>query len=163
MNRWHLIYTKPRQEELALINLKNQHYKSFLPLITKEKISRGKKVLTKEPIFPRYLFIRLKDDGQQDWSPIRSTRGVSHIVTFGGRLAALGDEVIVNLIQRLDGDPMLRVFSEGDTVEIVDGPFSGLEAIFKTFSGEGRATLLLDFMAKQVDASFDLGQFKRLA
>jgi hypothetical protein len=38
-----------------------------------------------------------------------------------------------------------------------------LEAIFSTFNGEERATLLLSFMAKQVDARFDLGQFKRVA
>ena len=163
MERWHLIYTKPRQEELAHTNLQNQHYESFLPLITKEKISRGKKVLIKEPIFPRYLFVRLKDDGQQNWSPIRSTRGVSHLVTFGGSLAILDDEVMDNLIERLECDPVVEAFMEGDTVEIIEGPFGGLEAVFRTFSGEGRATLLLEFMAKKIDAKFELGQFKKVA
>jgi len=163
MDRWHLIYTKPRQEALAHINLQNQHFESFLPLVTIEKIYRGKKVLNKEPMFPRYLFVRLKGDGQQNWSPIRSTRGVSHLVTFGGRLAMLDDEVMANLIERLDEGPVLEAFSEGDIVEIVDGPFGGLKAVFKTFSGESRAALLLEFMAKKVDAKFELGQFKRVA
>jgi transcriptional antiterminator RfaH len=84
MDRWRLICKKPRQEALANISLQNQHYESFLPLDTVGKISRDKKVLIKEPMFPRYLFIRLKDDGQQNWSPIRSTRGVSHLVSFSG-------------------------------------------------------------------------------
>jgi transcriptional antiterminator RfaH len=163
MKRWHLIYTKSRQEELALANLKNQHYEAYLPLITKEKISRGKKILTKEPMFPSYLFVRLRNDGQQGWSPIRSTRGVSHLVSFGGSLAALDDEVIASLAKKLDKDPLVKAFTKGDTVQIVDGPFRGLEAIFSTFNGEERATLLLSFMAKQVDARFDLGQFKRVA
>jgi transcriptional antiterminator RfaH len=163
MGRWHLIFTKPRQEALANINLQNQHFESFLPLVTVEKISRGKKVMIKEPMFPRYLFVRLKGDGQQSWSPIRSTRGVSHLVTFGGRLAMLDDEVMDNLIERLECDPVVEAFMEGDTVEIIEGPFCGLEAVFRTFSGEGRATLLLEFMAKKIDAKFELGQFKKVA
>ncbi|NDH10000.1 MAG: transcription/translation regulatory transformer protein RfaH [Gammaproteobacteria bacterium] len=163
MDRWHLIYTKPRQEALAHINLQKQHFESFLPLVTIEKIFRGKRVLNKEPMFPRYLFVRIKGDRQQNWSPIRSTRGVSQLVTFGGQLAILDDEVMANLIERLDEDPLLEAFSEGDIVEIVDGPFGGLEAVFRTFSAEGRATLLLEFMAKKVNAKFELGQFKRVA
>ena len=114
-------------------------------------------------MFPRYLFVRLRKDRLQDLSPIRSTRGVSNLVTFGGSFATLNDEVIVKLTQRLDKDLLVKAFSEGDTVEIVDGPFSGLEAIFSTFSGEGRATLLLDFMAKQIKANLDLGQFRKVA
>jgi transcriptional antiterminator RfaH len=163
MDRWHLIYTKPRQEALAHTHLQNQHYESFLPLVTLEKISRGKKVLVKEPMFPRYLFIRLKDNGQQNWSPIRSTRGVSHLVTFGGNLAMLDDEVMDNLIDRLDENPVVEAFKQGDIVEILDGPFGGLEAVFRTFNGEGRATLLLEFMAKKIDAKFGLSQFKKVA
>ena len=111
MNRWHLICTKPRQEELALSNLKNQNYESYLPLITKEKILQGKKILTKEPMFPRYLFVRLRKDRLQDLSPIRSTRGVSNLVTFGGSFATLNDEVIVKLTQRLDKDLLVKAFS----------------------------------------------------
>ena len=163
MDRWHLIFTKPRQETLAHEHLHNQHYESFLPLITVEKIFRGKKVLIKEPMFPRYLFVRLKGDGQQNWSPIRSTRGVSHLVNFGGSLAILNDEVMDSLIERLEGEPLVEAFMEGDTVEIVDGPFGGLEAVFRTYSGEGRATLLLEFMAKKIDAKFELGQFNKVA
>ena len=123
----------------------------------------GKKILVKEPMFPRYLFVRLKNDGQQNWSPIRSTIGVSHLVTFGPHLAMLDDEIMVNLIERLDEDPVVEAFKQGDIVEIVDGPFGGLEAVFRTFSGEGRATLLLEFMAKHVDAKFKLSQFKKVA
>jgi transcriptional antiterminator RfaH len=61
----------------------------------------------------------------------------------------LDDEVMDNLIERLDENPVVEAFMEGEIVEILDGPFSGLEAVFRTFSGDGRATLLLEFMAKK--------------
>ncbi len=35
MNKWHLVYTKLRREEMAFINLPSQNYKSYLPFISK--------------------------------------------------------------------------------------------------------------------------------
>ncbi len=61
MNHWHLVYTKLHQEKVVLDNLTRQNYQCYLPLINKEKILRGKKILTKDPIFPRYLFARFED------------------------------------------------------------------------------------------------------
>ena len=163
MNHWHLIYTKPQQEKVALDNLNRQNYQCYLPLINKEKIFRGKKILIKEPMFPRYLFVRLSHDGQQNWSPIRSTIGVSHLVNFGGLAVSLDDETMDNLQQKIDKALVVKVFSMGDKVEILKGPFKGMEAIFKSFNGKDRAVLLLSFMLKQINTKFDLGQFKKIA
>jgi transcriptional antiterminator RfaH len=163
MNNWYLIYTKSHQEKVALDNLTRQYYQCYLPLINKEKILRGKKILSKEPMFPRYLFVRLSHDGQQNWSPIRSTIGVSHLVNFGGLAASLDDETMDNLQQKIDNNSLVKVFSKGDSIEIVNGPFKGLEAIFRSYSGEERAVLLLDFMAKHISVKVDLGHFKKSA
>ena len=84
MNHWHLIYTKPHQEKVALDNLTRQNYQCYLPLINKEKILRGKKILSKEPMFSRYLFMRFSPDGHQNWSPIFSAIGVPHLGNFKG-------------------------------------------------------------------------------
>jgi transcriptional antiterminator RfaH len=163
MNHWHLIYTKPQQEKVALDNLTRQNYQCYLPLINKEKILRGKKILSKESMFPRYLFVRLSDDGQQNWSPIRSSKGVSHLVNFGGLAASLDDETMDNLQQSIDKALVVKVFSIGDKVEILKGPFKGMEAIFNTYKGEERAMLLLNFMAKNLTAKLDLRDFKKVA
>ena len=163
MNNWHLIYTKPQQEKVALDNLTRQNYQCYLPLINKEKFLRGKKILSKEPMFPRYLFVRLSHDGQQNWSPIRSSKGVSHLVNFGGLAASLDDEMMDNLKLKIDKALTVKVFSIGDKVEILKGPFKGMEAIFNTYKGEERAMLFLNFMAKNLTAKFDLGDFKKVA
>jgi transcriptional antiterminator RfaH len=114
-------------------------------------------------MFPRYLFVRLSHDGLQNWAPIRSTKGVSHIVNFGGLAANLDDEMMDNLKQKIDKAFVVKVFSMGDKVEILTGPFKGLEAIFNTYKGEERAMLLLNFMAKNLTAIFDLRDFKKVA
>ena len=163
MNHWHFIYTKPKQEKVALDNLTRQNYECYLPLINKERILRGKKILSKEPMFPRYLFVRLSNNGQQNWSPIRSSKGVSHLVNFGGLAASLDDEMMDNLQQKIDKAIVVKVFSIGDKVEILKGPFKGMEAIFNAYNGEERAMLFLNFMAKNLTAKFDLRDFKKVA
>lgn len=163
MNRWQLIYTKPHQEKVALDNLTRQNYQCYLPLIHTEKILRGKKILSKETMFPRYLFVRLSHDGQQNWSPIRSSKGVSHLVNFGGLAASLNDETMDNLQQKIDKALVVKIFSIGDKVEIIKGPFKGMEAIFNAYKGEERAMLLLNFMATNLTAKFDLRDFKKVA
>ncbi len=163
MNHWLLIYIKPQQEKVALDNFIRQNYQCYLPLINKEKILQGKKILSKEPMFPRYLFVRLSNNGQQNWSPIRSSKGVSHLVNFGGLAASLDDETMDNLQQKIDKALLVKIFSMGDKVEILKGPFKGMEAIFNTYKGEERAMLFLNFMAKNLTAKFDLGDFKKVA
>jgi transcriptional antiterminator RfaH len=123
MNNLHLIYTKPHQVKVALDNLTRQNYQCYLPLINEEKISQGKKILTKEPMFPRDLFVRLSHDGQQNWSPIRSSKCVSHLVNFAGLTASLDDETMDNFQQKIDKALVSKVFSIGDKVEILKRGF----------------------------------------
>ncbi len=81
---WYLVHTKPRQEACALQNLERQGYDCYLPLLASEKLIKGAVTKLAEPLFPRYLFIRLDTgDSAKSWSPIRSTRGVSKLVGFG--------------------------------------------------------------------------------
>jgi transcription elongation factor/antiterminator RfaH len=101
MNHWHLIDTKPHQEKIAFDNPTHQNYQYYLPLTNIEKILRGKKILSKEPMFPRYLFVRLNNSSLQNWSPIRSTKGVSHLVNFESHPATLEDEIINNLKHKI--------------------------------------------------------------
>ncbi|NDC62375.1 MAG: transcriptional activator RfaH, partial [Betaproteobacteria bacterium] len=73
---WYAVHSRPKQEQRALENLQNQGYEAWLPMITLEKLRRGRVTEVVEPMFSRYLFIRL-DMEHTNWTPIRSTLGVS--------------------------------------------------------------------------------------
>ena len=158
MKKWYVIYTKSRKEKIALQNLNAQGYDAHLPLIKLEKIIRHKKTIVEEPLFPRYLFIHLDEQGTQNWLPIRSTIGVSHLVKFGNLLAQLPDEVM-EVIFNLHAQPVTQTISSGDSVIINDGPFKGVEALFSHFDGDQRAILLLNLLEKTVKGKFDLSEF----
>jgi transcriptional antiterminator RfaH len=149
--RWHLIHTKPRLERCALENLERQGYACYLPLISVEKLRRRTLLLVDEPLFPRYLFIRLgMDHLAKSWGPIRSTRGVSRLVSFGAEPARVADELIAFLQEKeaaRRAEPE-RLFAPGDSVRLQEGPFVGMEGIYQMTDGERRAMVLIDFLNK---------------
>ncbi|QDL55219.1 transcription/translation regulatory transformer protein RfaH [Rhodoferax aquaticus] len=155
MENWFLVHTKIRQELVAVENLERQGFECFLPEILVEKIRNGKLQAVKDPLFPRYLFIRLDTSKQgQSWAPIRSTTGVSRLVTFGNVPAKVSDELI-SLIraQSAQGLVMHRHFERGEQVVVVDGPFAGLEAVYQMADAEGRVMVLLSILSKLVKMS----------
>jgi transcriptional antiterminator RfaH len=144
---WYAIHSKPRQEERALENLERQGFQAWLPMITVEKVRRGKLTQVVEPMFSRYLFIRL-DTEQTNWSPIRSTLGVSKLVSFGNRPAVINDELI-DLLRQMPAREPERLFEAGQQVKFVSGPLRGLEGIYQQPDGEVRALVLVDLLSKQ--------------
>ncbi len=157
-----MVYTKPRQEDIALINLERQGYQCYLPKMRIERIRRKKAVVLSEPMFPRYLFIRL-DSGEQgkSWSPIRSTLGVARLVRFGTTAATVDEGLVGFLREREAALPTDTMFKSGDAVLVVDGPFAGIEAIYQTEDAERRAIILLEILSKQVKVPLDHSQLRK--
>lgn len=143
--RWYLIQSKPHQGGRAEENLRNQGYSVYRPRCTVERLRRGRRVICREPLFPDYLFIRL-DRWSDNWHPIRSTRGVSRLVTFADRPAAVEDHLIHAIRERLNEHDARPMLTPGARVRIVDGCFRGFEAIFHTYDGNERAVLLIEFL-----------------
>ncbi len=153
------MYSKPRQETVARTQLERQGYRTYLPMIRTPRRRLGKRVIQVEPMFPRYLFILL-DTVSDNWSPIRSTIGVSNIVRFGIEPARVPDELI-DAIQERD-DPAgvqelpLHEFRPGQAVRIEEGPLAGYEGIFLAASGRERVLVLLDIVGKSARTRIDL-------
>lgn len=151
---WYAVHSRPKQEHRALENLQNQGYEAWLPMITLEKLRRGRVTEVVEPMFSRYLFIRL-DMEHTNWTPIRSTLGVSRLVSFGNRPAPMADE----LIQALRGLPERapeRLLKTGQNVVFIDGPLKGLQGIYQHTDGEARAMVLVELMSKQHSITADV-------
>ena len=160
---WHLVYTKAQQEDIALVNLERQGYTCYLPRLRIDKIRRRKAEITIEPMFPRYLFVRLDLSGQgKSWSPIRSTVGVQQLIYFGSRAAQVDDALIDWLRRREAERPTEAMFKPGEAVVITDGPFAGIEAIYQTANADRRAMILLEILSKPVRMQIDSGRLRKI-
>ncbi|NDC61023.1 MAG: transcription/translation regulatory transformer protein RfaH [Betaproteobacteria bacterium] len=144
---WYAIHSKPKQEQRALENLQNQGFEAWLPMLSVEKLRRGRLTEVVEPMFSRYLFIRL-DTEHSNWSPIRSTMGVSRLVSFGNRPAPIADELI-QALRQLPARATERLLQAGQEVTFIDGPLKGLQGIYQSDSGAERALILVELLSKQ--------------
>lgn len=160
---WHVIHTKPRQEILALNNLQRQGYECYLPLMRIERIRRRQAEVSTEPMFPRYLFIRLDSSDQgKSWTPIRSTLGVSQLVRFGQNASSVPDALVDLLRQRENVMPTEAMFQKGEAVVINEGPFVGLEAIYQTTDADRRTFILLEILSKPVTMQIEAGLLRKV-
>ena len=163
---WYVIHTKPRQEQRALTNLEQQGYQCYLPMITLEKLGRGRLNVVKEPLFPRYLFICLDNSRHgENWAPIRSTIGVSSLVTFGSTLAKI-DAGLIALLQAQQDDLSAapeRLFHQGEVLLVSDGAFAGLEAVYQMQSGDNRAMVFIELMGKMAQMKIALASLRKMA
>lgn len=78
---WYLVQCKPCQDERAQEHLMSQGYHCYRPQRSCECIVRGRRHVTVQSLLPGYLFIALADDA--NWAPLRSTRVVMRVVSFG--------------------------------------------------------------------------------
>ena len=86
-------------------------------------------------MFPGYLFVKINIELDK-WNRIKSTRGVSHLVVFGQRLAEIPNQVIAYLKSGADENDIFRQkitrqeFQKGDKLVIEKGMFKDKEATF---------------------------------
>ena len=161
---WYLVYTKPRQEKCALQNLEQQGYECYLPLLHSEKVRQSILGVEAMPLFPRYLFIRLgHGDSAKSWAPIRSTRGVSRLVSFGREPAKVTDSLI-EFLKGKEGDrrgQTICLFSRGERVRLIESPFSGIEGVYQMAEGERRVMVLIELLSKPVVVSVPVGSLRK--
>ena len=151
MKHWYLIQFKPNSYRLAERNLHRQGFETFLPMqkITRRKASRF--VSDLKPLFPGYMFVRVNSD-LAPWRTINSTIGVSKLVSFEGKPKPLPLQLISGLMLRCDALGTLlspKSLNEGDSVEMLTGPFANFNATVDTIDPEQRIWVLLDFMGQK--------------
>ena len=163
---WYVVQTKPKQELRARTHLENLDFAVALPMLSIERVRRGKRTAVSEPLFPSYIFVKT-DATSPNFHRIRSTLGVSKLVKFGDTPAKLSDDVVAQMLsfaeqsttaQQLDRRAAPQI---GDRVEITEGPFAGLLAKVIGLEGSSRCIVLLEFLQQQVRAEFALSSLKR--
>lgn len=158
---WTVIRTKFDEECSALKNITAQEFEGYLPRYRARVDAKGvRKVL---PLFPGYLFVLIRRD--QDWSPLRFTRGVhSLFYTVEGPPARVDPEDVTRFRSMEDEwgyvvipDQEPPAFSIGDTVIAFNGMCAGHMG---SFAGRGstpsRGSVIFEMMSKAVKLEVSL-------
>ena len=160
---WYVVYSKPSQEVRAETELAYQGFSVYLPKISESKRLRGQWMQQIRPMFPRYLFVQ-PEHAEQSIAPVKSTRGVSHLVRQGTSLVACPDNLIDSIRQaeaRLAGKGVTACIPVGETIEIVEGPFQGLISRVVEAT-EDRVSILLEVLGKLQSLQFPVALCRKV-
>ena len=151
--RWYVVHTRPMAEYAARRHLEYEGMEVLLPWATTPYPRPGR---ADAPLFPGYLFIRYDLEGRGS-GPVHRVPHVAGLVSFGGVVPAVPDEVMDELSQRIEeiektGGVWPR-FKSGDLVRVLMGPSDTLGEVVEEASSPGaRVTVLLQFLGHLVEA-----------
>lgn len=161
---WYVLHSKPHKERQLNAFLESQGIETFYPTLNVKPVNpRASKI---RPYFPRYLFIHVNLETIEvrtiKWAP-----GAVRLVEFGGHPAAVPDNLIYQLRNRLQsieaaGGLFLEGIQRGDPVRIINGPLTGYDAIFDArLDGTERVKVLLDMLGRQVYATLNVNAIEK--
>ncbi len=162
-HNWYLVYTKPKQENVALLNLQQQGFHAYLPLYKNFKNTPASGYLGFEAMFPRYVFFR-PANAEQSISAARSTRGVMCLVRFGFEPAMVKDTTVLaiqqfeqqrNNAELVDISPM----QPGTPVRFKNTALRGLQGLVKSVSSK-RVAVLLELLGQDQLVHLDHSQLE---
>jgi len=162
--RWYLVQFKPNASQIAVRNLENQNFSTFLPLqeITKRKGKTFQRQI--RPLFPGYLFIQIAPD-QGPWRQVNSTRGVTRLVRLGAEPSVVPNEIVEALIARCDKQSIFSQTSKtqssklhaGNQAQVNQGPFSGFIATISDIEPNNRIHILIEIMGQTTKVAINAG------
>ena len=104
-------------------------------------------------MFPGYLFGKFVYSEQH--RAVESSHGIQGIVRFGDRLATLPEAMVVALQSRVGAEEVVTVdcsLKVGQPVEIIEGPFQGLEVVVThLLPARDRVRVLFEFLGRSVE------------
>lgn len=163
--RWFLAHTLPRCETKAQFHLGAQGFATFLPQFLKTVRHARQLRNVRAALFPSYIFVAL-DLGRDRWLSIRSTVGVSSLVTCDGRPRPVPEGIVKSLIERTDPSNITRMDAdlvEGQSVRILAGPFANFVGTLERLNANDRVRVLLQLMGSEVPVSVQRSSVSRAA
>jgi transcription antitermination factor NusG len=153
---WFALYTICRHEKRVAQHLSQREIEFYLPLYRSErKWGNGSRVTLELPLFPGYLFVRVR---RSERVSVLSVPGVlAVLVGASGELAALPDSMIDTLRSGLElrvaePHPFLTV---GQQVRIRSGALAGMEGIVVRKKNKFRVVLTLQHMMRSIAVEVD--------
>jgi len=160
---WYVAICHPQQEPVAVEYARERGYDAFTPMAVTVRVVRGKRVRRRLPLFRGYIFVCL-DIEADGWGEliedIGRPSGIRELLPTTGIPLSVNALVIDRLRRAeeagaFDFSAPSSTFSEGDQVEIKEGPFAGIIALVRSASAHKRVKVLLEKMGTiDIDACF---------
>jgi transcription antitermination factor NusG len=153
--RWFALWTRSRHEQVVREQLEQKRVEAFLPTVTRWSRWKDRKKKIDWPLFPGYCFARFDP---RERLPILKCTGVVNIISFEGEPAPIPEQEIDGIRRLVETDlaydpcPMIR---EGQMVEVVHGPLTGVVGRLVRKNDKARLVLSVDLIGQAVSVEVD--------
>lgn len=177
---WTVMQTGPKQEMVAVAQLKQFGYGAYCPVITKWVRTGNLKRIRHVPLFPRYIFVSVTEDSAKSlssctWGKPIATSNSRDMPLFDGReiyaisdaqAAGVYDEAKAEAERFAEMEALRKarmLVREGDEVVIDDAVWGELGATVLRFSPQDRVTLLMNMLGRATKVTVPLDQIRPAA
>jgi transcriptional antiterminator RfaH len=148
MSYWAVARLEHHREQLALHCLALAGYTTYLPRLRERRLSHGRKIEVRPPLFPGYAFVVI----EQQWHAARWSLGVAGLIMDGIGPARVADHIIAEIRSR-ERDGLIelpqRKLVPGDPVQVIRGPLRGLDGLYAGMRPHERCMVLLAVLGGQ--------------
>jgi transcription antitermination factor NusG len=143
MPYWCAARAQPQREALAQHFLEQAGYAVYLPRLRAHRVSQGRKIEIRPPLFPGYLFIQVV----VGWWQARWCPGTLGLVMNCGLPVRVPEAVLAEIRKRETGGlvdlPRPPKFRPGARVKVLHGPFIGHIGLYAGMKPHERVAVLL--------------------
>lgn len=172
--KWYVVHTYSGHENRVAAALKqriesehleNKILEVLVPTQEKIEIRSGRKETVKEKLFPGYILVKMIFD-DTSWLAVRTTQGVTAFIGMSNKPTPISEEEVKSIIafMKQEGQPTYKqIFSEGDTVKIIDGPFTEFIGKVESVDKErGKVKVLVSIFGRETPVELDFLQVAKL-
>lgn len=155
---WYVAHTRPRVEKKLAEYCTREGFEVTLPLYRSVKKYPGKVVTFEKPLFPNYVFLRLRPHQRKK---VYQSDYVANLLNVPDQKSF--QEQLDDILAALETDYEICVLphiSTGKRVKITAGPLRGMEGYVEERQGRFLVLLRLDFIAKSAGVRVEAGDLE---
>ena len=157
IERWFVLYVKPRHEKVIVRSLSAEGLEAFLPLYVRQHVYMHRSKENELPLFPGYVFCRFDVLKR---TPILATPGVLFIVSVGRTPIPVDDIEIFSLQSAIKAQLSLEpcpFVQKGQRVQITRGALTGVEGIVLEVRKSLRLVISITLLRRSIQCEVDRG------
>lgn len=172
--KWYVVHTysgyEHKVKDILRERVKNNNQEELfgeilVPAENIVELVKGEKRTTSRKFFPGYILVNMELN-DETWHVVKNTPKVTGFVGEGIKPSAVSEQDIKEILDQMAQGVMKpkpkTVFEKGDSVQIIDGPFTNFTGLVDEVKPEkGRLRVLVSIFGRSTPIELDFFQVKK--
>jgi transcription termination/antitermination factor NusG len=153
------------EARIASMDMRNKIFRIIVPMEEEVEIRQGQRRTVQRKVFPGYVLVEMIMSDEA-WYVVRNTPGVTSFVGSGTRPVPLLEHEVSSILKQVTHEadkPKTKVsFSVGQSVRVIDGPFTGfIGSVSDINMDRNKVTVLVSFFGRETPVLLDFLQVEK--